>query len=181
MGRSGVTVCQGADASFSTTASGTGPFGYQWLLDGATVGTDAPALIVNTGGLPAGNHAVQVIVTGQCGSVTNSANLTVQPLTSAIGPDDENVCHGQDVTLQTVASGVGPFDYQWRLDGSPVGTNGPSLTLLAQGLSLGTQAVEVVVSGQCGTAVTNTATLTVKNAFASEGPDDATVCQGTDA
>ena len=181
IGPTGVTVCQGADASFSTAASGTGPFNYQWTLDGAPVGSNAPALTANTGSLSAGSHTVRVILTGQCGSATNSANLTVQPLTSAIGPDDENACHGQDVTLETVAGGVGPFDYQWRLDGGPVGTNGPSLTLLSSALALRANVVEVVVTGQCGPAVTNTATITVQNAFASEGPDDTAVCQGIDA
>src|SRR4030095_15963645 len=29
------SVCQGADASFSTSASGPGPFSYAWKLDGS--------------------------------------------------------------------------------------------------------------------------------------------------
>ena len=105
----------------------------------------------------------------------------MQPLTSASGPDHTFACFGQNVTLSTLASGVGPFDYQWTLDGNAVGTNGPSLTVPTGPLSLGDHAVELVVSGQCGPAVTNTATLTVQGGFVANGPDDAAVCQGTDA
>jgi hypothetical protein len=31
------TVCQGSNANFSTTASGTGPFTYPWKLDGSDI------------------------------------------------------------------------------------------------------------------------------------------------
>src|SRR5207247_7290599 len=101
-------------------------------------------------------HQAEITVTGQCGSVTQSATLTVQPVTSASGPYDSQACFGQDVTLSTVASGVGPFNHQWTLDGNATGTDGPSLSVATGGLSPGAHTVQVAVSGQCGSPVTNT-------------------------
>src|SRR5438128_4188769 len=106
-----VTVCQGADANFSTTGSGTGQLGYQWTLDGVPVGGNGPILTVNTLSLSAGDHLVRVTVTGQCGAASSSGTLTVQPGTSASGPTDATVCLGQDMNFATAANGVGPVDY----------------------------------------------------------------------
>src|SRR5207244_3160315 len=104
---------------------------------------------------------------GTADSGNAKVTITVIPApTTASGPSDATACLGLDVNFATVASGVAPFDFQWRLDGNVAGTNGPSLTVHTAGLSLGNHAVEVVVSGQCGLAVTNTATLSVHDAFA---------------
>ena len=71
------TVCQGQDAHFSTTASGTGPFSYAWTLDGLPFNGDSPSITVPTGSLSSGSHTVMVTTTGSCGSASQSATLTV--------------------------------------------------------------------------------------------------------
>src|SRR5439155_618974 len=137
-------------------------------------------LSVNTLALAVGDHAVRVIVSGQCGSVTNSAILKVNAGITAAGPTDATVCPGADASFTTVASGTGPFTYQWNLDGAASGSNAPSLTVNTLALTLGDHAVRVIVSGQCG-SVTNSAILKVNAGITAAGPTDATVCQGTDA
>ena len=74
---SDVVVCQGQDANFSTTASGTGPFSYAWTLDGSPVGGNSPNVTIPTGSLSTGNHTVQVTTTGACGNAVQTATLTV--------------------------------------------------------------------------------------------------------
>src|SRR5439155_9921724 len=177
---SDATVCQGSDAGFSTVASGTGPFTYQWSLDGSVTGSNAANLSVNTAAVTIGEHAVQVIVSGQCGSVTNSATLTINAGVTATSPDDATVCQGSNATFSTVASGTGPFTYQWSLDGSVTGSNGASLSVNSSALTIGDHTVRLIVSGQCG-SVTNTAMLKVNAGITATGPTDATVCQGADA
>src|SRR5439155_9033081 len=140
-----------------------------------------PLLALNAAGLSAGGHAVGLTVTGQCGSASHSATLTVQPLTTANGPSDAVACLGADVNFATAASGTAPFTYEWSFDGNAVGTNGPSLTVGTTGLSLGDHTVKVVVGAQCGVTVTNTAGLKVQDAFAANGPFGLVVCQGADA
>src|SRR5207244_637697 len=63
------TVCQGATASFSTTASGTGPFHYAWTVDGSAFNGDSSSINVPTASLSVGSHAVSVTVSGACGNV----------------------------------------------------------------------------------------------------------------
>ena len=75
---SNLTRCRGDSATYTAVTSGGGALSYGWSLDGSPIGTDSPLLVVATSGMTDGNHTVQVIVTGECGSVTNRAALTVQ-------------------------------------------------------------------------------------------------------
>jgi hypothetical protein len=71
------TVCKGVTATFSTTASGTGPFHYAWTLDGLPFNGDSPTINVPTGSLSSGPHTIVVTTTGSCGSAMQTAILTV--------------------------------------------------------------------------------------------------------
>src|SRR5206468_10156158 len=112
-----------------------------------------------------GGHAVRLIVSGQCGSVTNSATLKVNAGITASGPTDATVCPGTDAGFSTVASGTGPFTYQWSLDGAASGSNTASLSVNTAALTIGDHTVGLIVSGQCG-SVTNSAILKVNAAIA---------------
>ena len=155
------TVCQGATATFSTTATGTDVH-YAWTLDGSPFNGDSPSINVPTGSLSAGAHTVGLTVTGSCGTVTQSASLTVNAPTATTDPADESVCQGTDAHFSTTASGTGPFHYAWTLDGSPFNGDSSSITVPTGSLSVGNHTVTVTTSGSCGTA-TQTATLTVTN------------------
>jgi hypothetical protein len=83
------SVCAGATANFSTTASGNGPFTFVWKK-GATVlnngdlggrvtissaGSNSSLSISSVQASDAGTYTVET--TGQCGTATQSASLTV--------------------------------------------------------------------------------------------------------
>jgi len=173
------TVCQGAMANFSTTASGTGPFTYQWKLDGANIaGATSSSVAIDTTSLSVGGHTVDVVVGGTCGSVTKSASLTVQANTSATTPTNQTVCQGALANFSTTASGTGPFTYQWKLDGTNIaGATNSSVAIDTTSLSVGGHTVDVVVGGTCG-SVTKSATLTVQQNTSTTDPTDSTVCLG---
>lgn len=158
-----VSVCQGQDANFSTSASGPGPFSYAWTVDGSPFNGDSASIIVPTGSLSVGSHTVAVTVTGACGTVSQNATLTVQTGTATTDPADVAACAGQDANFSTTASGAGPFSYAWTLDGNPVGGNSPNVTIPTGALSPGNHTVQVTTTGTCGNAV-QTATLTVGGA-----------------
>src|SRR5207302_296786 len=85
-----------------------------------------------------GTHTITVIATDAVGnSATCTTDFTVETSISASGPSDLETCQDQDANFATVASGVGPFDYQWRVDDNAVGTNGPTLTVSTTELSPG--------------------------------------------
>jgi hypothetical protein len=174
------SVCQGADASFSTSASGPGPFSYAWKLDGSAFNGNSASITVPTGSLSVGNHTVEVTVTGACGTAVQSATLTVQASTATTDPVDQSVCSGADAHFSTTASGTGPFSYAWKLDGSAFNGNSASITVPTGSLSVGNHTVEVTVTGACGTAV-QSATLTIQAPTATTDPVDQSVCSGADA
>jgi hypothetical protein len=155
------TVCQGATASFSTTATGTN-IHYAWTLDGSPFNGDNPSINVPTGSLTTGAHTVGLTVTGSCGTVNQSASLTVNAPTATTDPADQSVCQGTDAHFSTTASGTGPFHYAWTLDGSPFNGDNSSITVPTGSLSPGNHTVTVTTTGSCGSA-TQTAILSVNN------------------
>jgi hypothetical protein len=175
-----MTVCQGATASFSTTASGTGPFHYAWTLDGSPFNGDSSSISVPTGSLSVGNHTVAVTTTGACSSASQSATLTVQANTTTSDPADQTVCQGATAAFSTTAGGTGPFSYAWTLDGSPYNGNSPSINVDTTALSVGNHTVAVTTTGACGSA-SQSATLTVQANTTTSDPADQTVCQGATA
>jgi CSLREA domain-containing protein len=175
-----VTVCQGAPASFNTTASGAGPFHYAWTLDGSSFGGDTSSITVPTGALTVGSHPVTVTVTGTCGSVTKSASLTVQANTTATAPNDQTVCQGATATFSTTATGTGTLHYAWKVDGSAFGGDTASISVPTGSLTVGSHSVSVTVSGTCN-SVTKNATLTVQANTSATALSNQTVCQGATA
>jgi predicted outer membrane repeat protein len=157
------TVCQGATANFSTTASGPGPFSYAWTLDGSPFNGDSPSIMVPTASLSVGPHTVMVTTTGACGSASQSATLTVQAPTTTTDPADVTVCKGVNANFSTTAGGTGPFHYAWTLDGLPFNGDSPNISVPTGSLSIGAHPVVVTTTGSCGSAV-QSATLTVQSA-----------------
>lgn len=172
------TVCQGTAASFSTTATGA-DLHYAWTLDGSPFDGDNSSISVPTGALSVGSHTVGLTVTGSCGTVTQSATLTVQANTTATDPADQTVCQGDTASFSTTATGTN-LHYAWTLDGSPFNGDSPSINVPTGSLSAGAHTVGLTVTGSCGT-VTQTATLTVNATTTTTDPADQSVCQGTDA
>lgn len=178
-GPSDSSVCTGGTITLSTTASGTGPFTYQWRKGGSEIVNETNNSITITGATAVDAATYCVEVTGVCNSVTNCAALSISDLVSATGPNNATVCAGTSVTLSTVASGAGPFTYQWRKDGNalPNETNSSLAFASAAPANSGSYCVEV--AGACDT-VTNCATLTV-NPLPSVSVNSATICAGQSA
>ena len=152
-------VCPGDSVTFSTVASGTGPYSYAWMKNNVAIsGQTNSSLTLNN--VNSGNAATySVIVNGLMGSVTNSATLTVNaPVTVTVAPTSQVSVVGSNVTFSVTATGTG-LSYQWSFGGSVIGT-GNSLTLNSVTTSQA-GVYTVIVSGACGSPVTNSATLTV--------------------
>jgi hypothetical protein len=87
-------VCEGANASFSTTASGAASFSYAWRKDGMLIpGATGSTLSINNAQLSdAGIYCVEV--TWLTGSITSCAPLTVKsPTTATIQGIEMQECH----------------------------------------------------------------------------------------
>ena len=168
------TVCEGATATFTTTASGPGTTTFVWKK-GATVlnNGDLGGRVTITNGSNTSTLSISnvqlsdadtytVEATGQCNTSSQSATLTVNATTTTTDPADQTVCQGTDAHFSTTAGGTGPFSYAWTLDGNPVGGNSPNVTIPTGSLSPGNHTVVVTTTGTCGSAM-QTAILTVNN------------------
>ncbi|MGH9928489.1 MAG: hypothetical protein ACREA9_04570 [Pyrinomonadaceae bacterium] len=161
------TVCQGVTANFSTTASGTGPFTYQWKLDGSNIaGATGSTVNIATGSLGAGNHTVDVVVSGACGSVTKSATLTVNtaPVVT-LNPMSQSQTSG-NVNFTAAASGSPAPTVQWQVstNGGTSFSNIPGATsttlTVAVTPSVNGNQYRAVFTNACASATTTAATLT---------------------
>ncbi len=160
---SSLSVAAGTSASFTVVANGTAPLSYQWFkgvspIPGATSATlNLPSVAAGDAG------AYTVTVSNSAGSISSaSAQLTVLlPPLIATPPSAATVLAGASASFTVVASGDGPFTYQWRKAGVALsGATAATLDLTnVQFADAG--AYDVVILGPGGTTTSASATLTV--------------------
>jgi hypothetical protein len=170
------TVPAGSAVTLSVTASGSGPFSYQWYQNGTPVGANSSTLAVT----PSATTSYWVNVSNSCGSATsNTATVTVCNAPTIVQqPVSQTINAGTAVTLSVTAGGNGPFSYQWYQDGTPVGTNSSTLTVTPSA----TASYWVSVSNSCAAVISSTATVTVCGPPAiTTQPASQTVASGSSA
>jgi uncharacterized repeat protein (TIGR01451 family) len=114
-------VSPGQSVTFSVSASGTQPFGYQWSFNGTNIAnaTNSTIMVNNVSSADAGNYSV--VISNSSGSVTSSAAiLTVLDPLIVNQPASQTVNVGQSVTFSVIASGSQPFAYQWSFNGANI-------------------------------------------------------------
>lgn len=183
-------LCIGQSGAFSVTSSGT--FQWQVSTDGGTtwsnIGGAAAASYAVTGAAILNNNKYRCIVTGQCGSTTSSAaTLTVNPTTAITSqPTGLALCQGSAATFTVSAAGAG-LTYQWQLSTdagttwNPIsGANAASYNIPSVTTAQNNYQYRCVVTGTCGNATSNAATLQVSaNITISTQPTSQTVCEAT--
>ncbi|MBK7147972.1 MAG: T9SS type A sorting domain-containing protein [Bacteroidetes bacterium] len=167
-------VCAGTSVTFTATPTngGSNP-SYQWKLNGNNVGTNSNSF--TTASL-ANNDAVSVVLTSNetCASpaaaTSNTLNMTVNPSVTpsvAISATATNICAGGSITFTAIATNGGSLPaYQWRVNGSPSGTN--SNTFTTTSLQNGDVVTCILTSNlSCATtanATSNALTITMNTA-----------------
>lgn len=156
-----LVICEGDTAFFAVGATGT-QLSYQWSYAGTTLvnETNATLTLSNVALNAAGQYTV--VVNGACGTpVTNSATLVVNQNVAILNaPANQTSFVGSNAVFSVTAVGT-DVTYQWFFNNALVGT-GSTLTL--NNLSTNQAGVYcVVVSGICGSPLTNCATLTIQN------------------
>lgn len=168
------TACEGQNASFSVTATGSN-LTYQWYLDSAPLtdgtrigGSQTSSLTIN-GLIASDGGTYQCDVSGACGfDNDNIAVLTVQENISVdVEPASISALTGSTATFTAVASG-NITGYQWYkgttqlndIAGEISGATSPVLNLLnVQADDAGDYMC--VIAGVCGNVNSKTATLNI--------------------
>ena len=193
-------VCEGADATFCVTATGTG-LTYQWQV--STTGCTGPwtniagatsSCYTVTGITSAANgNTYQCIVSGTCtpAVTTACATLTVNmPAAITAQPVNTSGCTGGNASFSVTATGAG-LTYNWQVstDGGVTWNNlSPAVTTATLTLTNVTAAMtnnryRCQVGGSCSAGLINSdaATLSLSNSITfSTQPVSAGVCAGTD-
>ncbi len=97
--------CPGDSATFATVAAGTGPYSYVWFKDGTGLSeTNSSLTMASVAAADAGVYSV--VVSGACGSVTNSASLTVNTNVVVVSaPVSLTNCPGTSASFSVSAAG----------------------------------------------------------------------------
>ena len=165
------SVLAGSSATFTVSATGTGPLRYQWKKNGTDI-SGATNSSYTTPGTSLGDSGAQysVVVSNAVNTVTsNEARLTVslaaEKPTIHSQPANQTVAAGQTATFWVTASGTAPFTYQWKKNGTYIeGVTTSSHTTDATVLGDSGAVFSVVVSNSAGTVTSSSATLTVNPA-----------------
>jgi len=180
------TVNVGQTASFSVTATGSGPLSYQWSKGGVAIGGansstyTTPATVATDSG-----SLFTVTVTNAGGTATSvPATLTVNsPPVITTPPASQTVTAGLTATFSVTATGTAPLGYQWFKGGSAIGgANASTYTTPATALTDSGSVFTVTVTNAAGSATGGPAILTVTTApVINSPPADETVTAGQTA
>jgi hypothetical protein len=160
------TVCEGGSAQFSVSATGES-LTYQWLEGDGVTYTPIPnatgdVFTLNNVQLSDSLTFFVCDVTGTGGTVrSDPALLLVDPLAAITSqPGSLTVTEGDPASFSVSTTGASSF--QWRKDGSPIGGATSSTYNIASTTLADAGVYTVAVTGDCGTVVSNGATLTVE-------------------
>jgi subtilisin-like proprotein convertase family protein len=160
----------GNDGSITASASGTGPYTYNWTgsRTGATINT-----------LTAGTYVVTVTDGNGC---TRSSSVTItQPaaLTSSFNVTSP-VCEGENSTITYTGNGTAAGTYTWNFNGGSVVSGSGSGPYSVNWSSSGSKTVTLQVSENGCTSVLTTKTVAVDpgTAVGTISSSASTVCSG---
>ena len=157
----GQTNCPNTTATFGVNATGTA-LSYQWYFGAAILSNQTSSTLVLNNVTAANAGTYTIVVSGACGTpVTNSATLTVnQNVAITSSPVNQTSFISSNVVFSVGATGTG-LRIQWFFNGAVVSTNS---TLTLTNLTMNQAGTYcVVVTGTCGSPLTNCATLTIQN------------------
>lgn len=176
--------CVGDTITLYATATATTVVNYQWydgnsqLIDGATE-TSLPVVLAEND-----TAYYYCVVSNNCGSVnTDTAEIiTRMPPVITQQPVGDELCVGDDISMQLKAVGFEPISYQWLFNETDVsganisGDEGQVLTISA--ITEGQQGIYTChVSNVCGFVISDEAIVTVNTPpLVTEQPEDLIIC-----
>jgi Immunoglobulin I-set domain len=160
------SVTTGQPATFSVAATGTAPLTYQWFMNGAAVGTNSNTFAIAQAAVSQTAAQIYVNVSNSAGTTKSSTvSLTVTSAATAPTitqqPASISVTVGQAASFSVTATGTAPLTYQWFMNGTKVGTNSNSYSIVQTASGQNGAQIYATVTNTTGSATSKTVTLTV--------------------
>ena len=165
-------ICYGTTITYTATPTNPGSAftitNYQWKKNGGNIGTNSSTLILTTGSSFYSGNVITCVITytglysGTSTSNALTANITYTSLGITIDSNPTgNLCFGDTVVYTATNNGncYTISTYQWRKNGINIGSNSPTLSLIAgTNLFTGNEITCYVsyTSPGTGTAISNT-------------------------
>lgn len=171
----GLIRVAGSNASFSVTAAGSLPLGYQWrlnrtnLTEGGRIAGATNADLTIAALVAADTGSYDVVVTNAYSAATSQvATLIVYlPPDISVPPQNTAVILGSNATFRVTATGSVPIGYRWQKNGTNL-TNGGRISgatsnvlMIAATVTNDEGGYSVSLSNIVGSLTSSTATLTV--------------------
>jgi hypothetical protein len=165
------TVTAGQTASFSVSAWGVTPLGYQWKKNGTAI-NGATSVTYTTPPAMSSDNGAQfdvTVFTSNGSTSSNSATLTVNAAAVAPSitaqPASRTVTAGQTASFSVAATGTAPLSYKWMKGGAPIaGATSSTYTTPATITGDTGSQFSITVSNSAGNVTSTAATLTVSAA-----------------
>jgi hypothetical protein len=164
-----VAVLAGGSFSLTAAATGTGPFTFQWYLNGVAIPNATSGTYTSSSASTAQAGTYTVTVTNSGGTTTsNKAVVTVDTAPVApsftVQPAAQSIASGSTVVFSASATGVPAPTYQWQLNGTPLaGETAPRIVIYGA-TSANAGVYTCVASNSAGSATSSGATLSVASA-----------------
>lgn len=157
------TVTAASNATFSASAIGSWPLGYQWQSNYIDIpGATNASLVISNAQLNQTGGFFDVVVSNAVGLIVSSnAILTVVPEFVATQPQNLTTNGGAIVTFTSTVTGQGPFAYQWQCNGTNLPAQTNSTLSLTDVLDTQSGAYSLIVTNAFGSVISSNGTLTV--------------------
>jgi len=184
-------ICYGTPVTFTATPTNGGTPSYQWILNGANVGSNSPnytsSMLQNSDIISCimiSNVSCATATTVNSNDLTMIVNPSVSPSVSIVSSEN-GVCEGTPITFTAAPVNGGTPSYQWLVNGANVGSNMSTFTstTLTDG-----DVVSCVISSTapCVSPVMATSNTIVMNLYPNLTPSvdiasqpTGTICPGT--
>ena len=157
------SVCAGATAVFTVTASGSGPLTYHWRRNGVDVleagrfsGTGTATLTI-TSSATTDSGGFEVLVTDIFGQTVSSglATLTVSQAPSAAIAATAAVCANRGGNHASVPSAGPGATYSWSIGNGTITSGAGTSSIVYTSGPSGSVSLNVTVTGACGPAASS--------------------------
>ncbi|MBP7496999.1 MAG: hypothetical protein KA792_04980 [Bacteroidales bacterium] len=156
--------CEKEEAEFFLVIEGDLPLNYQWKFNDNILNSTVSNIVLTD--LKKSDDGLYVCeVKNNCGTVSASFLLTVNEAPQVLNNFNYiEQCGGVNIKLEVMASGGGPFEYQWKKDDNILDMATGSKLILNKPGSIHSGLYSCIISNNCGSASGNIAKLVLYDA-----------------